>query len=55
MTWIAGTAGGTAVAETRPLRCHLASWPDVAFYGLDSFMDAWNPAEKARHNVSTFH
>lgn len=55
MTWMAGMAGVVALRETCCLRHHLTGWRDVAFYGMDTFMDLWNPFEKAWHNVSTFH
>lgn len=39
MTRMVGTAGVVALRETRPLCRHLTRQCDVAFYGVDNFMD----------------
>lgn len=55
VTWIVGTVGEVALGETSPLRCRLTGCSDMAFYGVDNFIDLWNPIEEAWHDVPTFH
>lgn len=50
MTWIVGTAAVVALGEKRRLPFHLTGRCDVAFYGMDTFIDLWNPIEKVEHN-----
>lgn len=53
MTWIVGTAAVVALGEKRRLPFHLTGRCDVAFYGMDTFIDLWNPIEKVEHNGFT--